>query len=288
MNLKKTILKKIAPQFFRRLNLLNPTSFGRYFIADFAKRIGAIPEDGDYKVSDGVFLSLQMHDYIDRSIFFDSFEHQCRSIILNFLKPGSVFLDIGANIGYYSLLASRRVGEKGRVIAFEPNPITVKRIQKNIVLSGASNIELFDFALSNKEDVVELYCPTSETHGYTSMRNHGWENVDCYKVSTKKLDDSLPTNLTRIDLIKIDVEGAEMLAFEGAREVIKNFKPPILMELNEKASENFGYDTLDVVKLLVSLNNDYRLKYIGEHSVVSITLEKLFSEAKRNGGLLLY
>jgi FkbM family methyltransferase len=207
---------------------------------------------------------------------------------LNYCKPGSVFLDIGANIGYYSLLASRSVGEKGRVIAFEPNPMTIKRIKKNIHLSGAVNIELFDIALSNKDDVVELFCPINETHGFTSMRNHGWENVDCYKVPTKKLDDILPTNLTRIDLIKIDVEGAEMLAFEGAVEVIKKFKPPILMELNEKASENFGYDTLEVVKLLLSLNKGYRLKYIGEHSIVSITLEKLFSESMRNGGLLLY
>jgi len=278
----------VMSRLFQSLNFFNPTSFGRHLISALAYRLGALPKDGVYKVKNNVALYLEMKDYIDRSIYFDSFEFTIRKIIFNNISVGGTFLDIGANIGYFSLLASKLVGNKGRIIAFEPNPVTMKRLKQNIDLNCTKNIELIEVALSNQDGEVHLFCPQDETHGFTSMRNQGWQKVDSYKVQTKLLDDVLPIDISRIDLIKIDVEGAELLVFEGAKNTIIKFRPKIILELNEKAAENFGYDILDVVKLILSYNPNYRLKFIEDHSSRSITFKDLLNNSIRNGNLFFY
>lgn len=276
------------PELFRAFNRLNPTSHGRHYVSELAMRLGLIPEDGEFQVAPGVTMELHMKDYIERSIYFDSFEFICRRIVMGFLKPGSIFVDIGANVGFYSLLANERVGAEGRVLSFEPNPVTARKLKTNIALSGAKQIELFEMALSDKGGEVRIYCPKDETHGFTSMRNQGWQDADSYLVPARRLDDVIPKNLSHIDLVKIDVEGAELLVFQGGADTIRKFKPPILLELNEKAAESFSYDTLDIVKLLLSFNPNYRMKFIDAHSVVPITMEELFSKSVRNGNLILY
>lgn len=273
---------------FRIFNRLNPTSHGRHYVAGVAKRLGAMPEDGEFQVAHGVTMELHMKDFIERSIYFDAYEFSCRKIILSYLKLGSVFIDIGANIGYYSLLANVRVGAIGRVLSFEPNPVTVGMLKTNIRLSAATQIELFEVALSDKDGEARIYCPRNETHGHASMQNQGWQDADSYTVPTKRLDDVLPKNIEHIDLVKIDVEGAELLVFLGGGRTIKTFKPPILLELNKKAAASFGYDALDVVKQLLSYNPNYRLKFIDAHAVTDVILDELFSKGVRNGNLLMY
>ena len=200
---------------FRTFNRLNPTSHGRHYVAGLAKRLGAMPEDGEFQVAHGVVMGLHMKDFLERSIYFDCFEFLCTRIVLSFLKQGSVFIDIGANVGYYSLLANVRVGSTGRVLSFEPHPVTVGRLKTNIRLSAATQIELFEVALSDKDDEARIYCPRDETHGHASMQNQGWRDAASYIVSAKRLDDVLPKNIEHIDLVKIDVEGAELLVFRG-------------------------------------------------------------------------
>ena len=272
---------------FRTINRLNPTSYGRHFVSKLATRLNAIPKDGVYRLEPGLIMDLHMNDFIEHSLYFDSFEFLCRRIILSFLKSDSVFIDIGANIGYYSLLANAK-GHKVRVISFEPNPDTVKKLKRNIHLNSDHRIELFDIALSDNVGEVMLYCPKNETHGHASMRNHGWRDPDTYRISTRRLDDVLPEDIEHIDLIKIDVEGSELFVFKGGEETVKKFKPAIIMELNEEAATTFGYDILDVVKLLLSYNPSYKLKFIAPHEISETTLNQLIAQKKRNGNLLLF
>lgn len=272
---------------FRTINRLNPTSHGRHFVSKLAMRLNAMPKDGVYRLEPSLIMELHMNDFIERSIYFDSFEFLCRRIIMSFLKSDSVFIDIGANIGYYSLLSNAK-GHKARVISFEPNPVTVKQLRRNIYLNSAHRIEVFDIALSDNEGEVMLYCPKDETHGHASMRNQGWRDPDTYTIPTRRLDDVLPENIEQIDLIKIDVEGSELFVFRGGVETIKRFKPAIIMELNEKAAENFGYYILDAVKLLMLYNPRYQLKFIAPHKIIDTTLDELFEQGICNGNLLLY
>lgn len=272
----------------RNINVINPTSHGRHFISDLAARMKLVPNSGVFKLQECVIMDLNMEDYIDRNIYFDSFEFLCKKEFFKKFKSGCVFVDIGTNIGYYSLVASCLVGRSGRVISFEPNPSTLNVLKRNIELSSSSNIELFEFALSDSKGEVQIFCPINETHGFSSMKNQGWEKVNTFTVLTEQLDVLIPKDINRIDFLKIDVEGAELQVFKGARETIMKFRPTILLELNENAAKYYNYDTLDVIKLVLSYNANYKMKYITEHRVISVTYETLLSKSLRNGCVLLY
>src|SRR5208283_722027 len=135
---------------FRYLNYFNPTSHGRLFVTELAHRMGAVPQDGVFTIESGLRMELGMKDYVERSIFFYAYEFLCTKIIMAHLKPGGVFIDIGANVGYYSIKAFHRLGPSGRVLAIEPNPVVIRRLKRNMSLSGADAIELYEVALSDR------------------------------------------------------------------------------------------------------------------------------------------
>ena len=227
-------------QLTRRLNALNPTTYGLGTLALLAETYGSRPPEGSWTIESGVVMRLNMSEYIERSIFLGSFERLTRRVILDRLRPDSVFLDIGANVGYYSLLVRAKLGRSGRVLAFEPNPKMVARLRANIELSSAPGIEIFALALSNDSGRATLFSPGLGNQGEASLVNQGWGEYEQYDVPVRRLDDCLPPDLERIDLIKIDVEGAEALVFEGAKRTIMRFGPSILLEINERAARSFA------------------------------------------------
>jgi FkbM family methyltransferase len=129
-------------------------------------------------------------------------------------SPGDVFVDIGANIGYYALLAKQRVGPQDRVLAFEPHPKTASRLKKNVERSGSLDIELFEGALSNQSGEMTLFSSLRASHGDTSLQNQGWPDAVSVRVQARKLDDILPSDIWSIACVEADVEGAEVLVFE--------------------------------------------------------------------------
>jgi FkbM family methyltransferase len=277
-------------QVVRKLNALNPTTYGRLKLSEVPRRLGADPADGIYRVAPGVVMDLHLSESIEWAIYYNAFEILCTRAILSRLGPGSVFLDIGANVGYYSLMAHRRVGPGGRVLSFEPNPPTLAKLRRNIALSGAEGIEVFDVALSDRDEEVSIFCPTDaaqHSHGEASLRRQGWSDYDRAEVHATRLDDALPGDLDRLDFVKIDVEGAELLAFRGAEKTIKRFRPVILMELNQAASRSFGHDTLEAVELLLSYHPDYRLRFMARHSGRWVGRGELKDGNIRDGNMLL-
>lgn len=128
---------------FRAINRLNPTCRGKGRVVNLAQRIGAMPPDGVCRIESGVTMDLSMDDWLCRSIYFNAFEILCSRVAFGSLRPGSVFVDVGANLGYYSLGANRRVGHGGQVFAFEPNPTTLTRLRRNVDLSQAARIKVF-------------------------------------------------------------------------------------------------------------------------------------------------
>jgi FkbM family methyltransferase len=250
-----------------------------------ADRAVGRPKSGVYSIESGVAMDLDMSELLEESIYYRAFERLCRSIILGHLRPGAVFVDIGANIGFYSLLARRRVGAKGRVIAFEPNPDTLDKLKRNLKLN-CMEIELFEVALSNRKEMVTLYAPAG-CHGETSMRNCGWNHVSEKRVSANRLDDVFPGDVDRIDFMKIDVEGAETMVFEGAETVLRRFRPPVLLEINERASRAFGFEPYDATKMLLEFNPEYRIYEVTSHRTTPVTISSLEAMDIRNTNLLL-
>jgi FkbM family methyltransferase len=269
----------------RTVNHLSPTTHGRQFLMAMADRIAGRPRNGAYSIGSGVVMDLDMSEWLEEAIYYHAFEPLCRSIILSHIAPNAVFVDIGANMGLYSLQARKRVGPGGRVIAFEPNPATLARLRRNLELNGME-IELFGVALSNREETVTLYAPEG-CHGETSMRKSGCGRVVEMRVQAVRLDDILPRDIDRIDFVKIDVEGAEALVFDGARAMLRRFRPPVLLEINEQASRAFGFARYDATKILLEVNPEYRIHEVTPHSIRPVTMSWLEAEGSVNANLLL-
>lgn len=142
-------------------------------------------------------------------------------------------MDIGANIGYFSVLAARRVGKRGRVFAFEPSQRNCVLLQLSAVLNGLSNIDIYPFAVAEKETTV-VFDLLLGSNGIISQEldidlDHIDELAHKTLVRTVKLD-SVLSEVRRIDVIKIDIEGAEYRALVGADELIRKHQPIILSE----------------------------------------------------------
>lgn len=148
------------------------------------------------------------------------------------IKEGDVVVDLGANIGYFSLLAAKLVGSKGRVFSFEPEPKNFSYLKKNIEINNYNQVSAFQKAVSNKNGKTKLYICDYDTGHHTINQ---YEGVEAYSrgretkkhfidIETITLDDFFKGKEEKIDVIKIDVEGAEMLALLGMDRILKENK----------------------------------------------------------------
>ncbi|MCC6290277.1 MAG: FkbM family methyltransferase [Chitinophagaceae bacterium] len=142
------------------------------------------------------------------------------------IKPGDICLDIGANVGYFSVLMSALSGDTGRTIAVEPNPDIAKLLRLTSGLNGPG-FEVSELALADKEGKLRLRVP-EDSFGDASIINRVDRLIkpkSSFKVRTTTLDIMLrELNLSKVDVIKMDVEGAEPFVFEGMKETIANNK----------------------------------------------------------------
>jgi len=143
-----------------------------------------------------------------------------------YLKPkkGDVVLDAGAHYGFYTLLASQLVGAKGCVLAFEPNLHNYRKLVANLRLNGIGNVRAYNLALGRFNGQTKLYTD-GESGGHSTFLRRG---PRYHNVRMARLDTIITQmGLEKLDLIKIDTEGAELSILEGAREVIQKFKPKL-------------------------------------------------------------
>jgi len=134
-------------------------------------------------------------------------------LILNEVRPGDVVLDIGANIGYYTLLLARQVGPQGQVLAFEPDPTNFALLQQNVAMNGYRNVVLSQQAVANRSGPARLYLSVSNLGDHRLYPSAGGQPfVD---VQTVALDQYLARYTGPVHLIKMDIQGAECAALEG-------------------------------------------------------------------------
>lgn len=185
----------------------------------------------------------------------------------NFIKKDSVIIDIGANIGWYSLNLARRVPD-GCIIAFEPIPGTFEYLKKNIAVNKITNIKALNFGLSDRAGTLGFYYDPKFTVA-ASLRNlHGNSKRKKVLCRVRRLDDFILTMTPRIDFIKCDVEGAELFVIKGALEVLKKTKPVMLLEMLRKWSVKFGYHPNEIIDLLEGIG--YGCYYVKHDKLVKI------------------
>lgn len=197
--------------------------------------------------------SVDLHATPYTLLDFGSYETDETIFLTSVFHEGDVFLDVGANLGWYSLVLGKKV-PKAHIYAFEPIPSTMRVFEKNINLNNISNIKTFCLGLFNKEDEMSfLYA--EDVSGATSLKlagqTRGAMPVTEVLCKTTTLDIFCRNNAITPDLIKIDVEGAELMVVQGGVETLKH-TPIILIELLRKWSKEFGYHPNDVFKILAS------------------------------------
>ena len=165
------------------------------------------------------------------------------------IKPGSVLYDIGANVGYFSLLASVLVGENGKVFAFEPLPRNIQFLKKHISINKLTNIEVIETAVSSQTGQAFFELGASTAMGHLS-------DSGGLQVQMVSLDDLVSNGeLKPPDYIKLDVEGAEYDALRGAEAVIDKFHPILFLDTHQRSAhqntigflkqKNYRFEILD-------------------------------------------
>ena len=179
------------------------------------------------------------------------FEQKERRFVSRFLKPGMTVLDIGAHAGLYTLTASKRVGPSGRVISFEPSPRERQRLTRHLSLNRCGNVTVQAFALGQDGGDAELFVVDGSETGCNSFRPAPGIAGHTVRVPIRRLDDCQAEGMfTAVDLIKMDIEGAELSALRGAESVFRAARPVLLCEIEEARLAPWDYRGRDIIDLL--------------------------------------
>lgn len=188
---------------------------------------------------------MQLHWQTGKAWVFGTYEIEVTKAILSTVEPGQLVVDVGANIGYFTLLLARRVGAQGKVIAFEPSNRVYAVLEKNLVLNGQENVTLVNKAVAERSGQVGFSHGGVERLSSVERIVPGSTNP----VAAVSLDDYFNSVQRRVDFIKVDVEGGEMSVLEGMRGILQNDHPTLLIELHGSGS---SVDVHPVVSRLVS------------------------------------
>jgi FkbM family methyltransferase len=167
-----------------------------------------------------------------RAFVYDSWEPEVTHAIDRSVAPGMTVADIGAQSGFYTLLLSKRVGLDGKVIAFEPLPANYRLLDENIRLNNIENVIIRHEAVGDHSGEVSFHFPTEEPSliagPVLAADSKGIFPVDCVS-----LDDFVSRRQIKLDLIKMDVEGAEGSVLDGALRTLTQFHPILIIELHD-------------------------------------------------------
>ena len=192
-----------------------------------------------------------------------SYEPEVSAAVRKVLGHGGTFVDVGANVGWFSLLGASLVGPSGRVIAIEPNPLNVALLRDSAKDNGFDNIDMLTMALAAKPGAIAL--ETDGSNGrITPIDGPPAEPIEAsFVVAARPLDDVLSdARVTRVDAIKIDVEGAEPLVLKGAGETITRYRPVLISEFYPLALDSSPWGNANGYLAMLRAFG-YRLSVIG-------------------------
>ncbi|WP_260476007.1 FkbM family methyltransferase [Streptomyces sp. WAC 06783] len=200
----------------------------------------------------GATFVTDTQDLIQRYIYlFGVWEPHLTRWLERRLRPGDVFVDVGANIGYYSLLASRLVGEKGAVVALEASPDFHRVLLKQAAINECGNVRAVNTAISDRDEVLTFVLASSHNMGANSIVPYAGEPESTFEVAAQPLSDVLSSGeIARARVIKVDVEGAEGAVVRGLVPLLDQLRPDAelaievtpqrMLELGDSADELLG------------------------------------------------
>ncbi|MGF1579479.1 MAG: FkbM family methyltransferase [Gemmataceae bacterium] len=260
--------------YWRTMRLPNGRTPGGSFLYRLLRRFRAafgLPSTHSVRLDEGVIwlnLADDRFNWVLAEIRADSFEKRW---LREYLHPGGTFIDVGANHGSFSLLASRIVGDDGFVLAVEPNPVLSSLVEKTLQENHFSGSYVFRGVCSSDNEEKEFYVPVKASSGTASLSQAVVPGrTEGISVESSRLDDLMsrvnqaPHNL----FIKIDVEGHEGDVLKGAELTIGRHRPAILFELNPEALQKAGGSARELLELLRDLG--YTRLLSGSNETLSI------------------
>lgn len=195
------------------------------------------------------------------------------------LMPGMTFLDIGANIGIYSVIGASLVGPSGRVLSFEPNTENCRLILLSMHQNGFHNYTVYPTALGDKTGYVLFTTHIGSNGGLIANTQQSLLNPSCVVVPMMRLDEVLHE---KVDFIKIDVEGAEGLVMQGAINLIEKYRPVITTEFSlEMLSRVSRMRGLDYLHFFTNLG--YRIYIIDRNQNKTIPISDIETFVREYG-----
>jgi len=226
--------------------------------------VGSIPDefsimDNKLKFSSkGGLMSIQAY-YVGQVEY-----HLTNYVVTHLLKDNMVFLDIGGHHGAFSLIVAKGLQEKGYqgdIYCFEPDPVNIAFIKKNLDLNHLNEfVTIIPNAVSNHKGNFNLVTPGDNSCNWLESSSDPAGNYNVVTVKTETID-RFCDNLDRLDLVKIDIQGGELSALQGARETIKKHRPVLIIEIM-----NYSKGANATKEFLESLG--YKLYYLSEDSTL--------------------
>ena len=261
MNLFLKVLRKLTKIAYKYRGFARIAESLRKFYSQTHKVL--LVDDFD----DNLSFYCELKEHMGSQIFWRGFYSAEQLRWLNhLLEPDMVFIDVGANHGEFTVFAAKRLTQ-GQVIAFEPVSLLFHKLQRNIKINNLKNIKVIQKGLANKNFKSTIY--TRESNFEDGTKHEGLPTLYpsttrskiCETIELTYLDQFVESeNIAKIDIIKIDVEGAELAVLQGAKKSIIDFKPIILIEVNEETSQAAGYPSRALLNYLSEMG--YRFEEI--------------------------
>jgi FkbM family methyltransferase len=241
------------------------------FLSGIRRRLPPTDEQITVDLPTGGKMVINPSDYVSYYIYMlGLFEGDILRAALSLLHEADTFFDIGGHFGQYTIAAGRKVGETGKVYTFEPGPIQDSYLRKNIRLNNLNNVTVANVALSDQPGELALHVPSFSDIGKSQLVDPETD-ASAVRVPVTTLDQFCEDNrVTRIDVMKVDVEGAEFGVFKGSKRVMSDFPPKaIFYESVDSLCEAFGHTSEEMHDYIESAG--YRIHTVKEGEFVAVS-----------------
>lgn len=230
-------MRPLLGSLLRQILRLYPLERGKHWILSNIYLPLLAPKSGRAAVTtlrDGLRMKIDPSEYLQAHLYlFGSYELPTIRHIRSYLSPGSICIDVGAQMGYLSLAMATSANRTTIVHAFEPEDHNAARFAENMSINSISNVHLHRQAVSNVEGSLRLYFSKTDNAGtHSTLYNERTVTEEFVTIPATTLDAFVQSSgIKRVDLIKVDVEGAEFEVLQGADHVLRTFRPRVILEL---------------------------------------------------------
>ena len=234
---------------------------------------------------EGLSVMIEPRDQLSRALHVSGLYEPNTAIVLKrLLRPGAIFFDVGAHAGVFTMLGSRYVGASGRVFSFEPSPRERARLDQHVSINELTNVEVIPAAVGSHDGRAMLSVAAAEYGGLNTLGKrfaYDVERAETVEVDLTTLDSFVTRReIGRVDVMKLDIEGAECAAIDGATNVLRTLRPTLILEVVSAALRANGSTPEDLEQRLRTAR--YALYEIDEETATLKALPRLAGFDEQN------